>query len=187
MQKPYIHVEDNIEKAKINGKLDDILKVQAGIPEFTRPYSKQEYVKRLSQLKPKQYSLRLAYTRKPKKAVGFLVAYFSDKTGLPCVKKPSNLYLWMGGVLPAHRRKGIMRGLFFLTEMFACAAGCKSISAKVFSEFTGMRALLRSDYFIEKEENMLEKKLIKDYILYMMHSDFGEVAINSIDRLFDLG
>lgn len=56
--------------------------------------------------------------------------------------------LWMGGVLPAMRRRGAARSLLFELEAWARSRGYHSIRVKLRSCFQGMLLFLRVNHYL---------------------------------------
>jgi GNAT superfamily N-acetyltransferase len=125
-------------KAPINQVLDQVLEIQENIPEFTRPYVRAAYRTNIETCFGESLALIATYQKTP---VGYLVSYNTRKY------TRDNLYLWMGGVVPEHRRKGIMSAMFSLTEWWAAKTDYKSLSLKTFPEFEEMRSLVEKQGF----------------------------------------
>ncbi len=67
-------------------------------------------------------------------AAGYLVAY--DRHG------DGSYYVWMAGVVPDHRREGVMTALFRRTEDVAADRGYDAVTCKTRNARRGMRQFL---------------------------------------------
>ena len=98
------------------GSIDEILKVVAYIPEFKDPYSHEEFNKRLSC----ENSLILV-AKEAGKWTGFKCGYEEDA---------GHFYSWMGGVVPAYRRKGVADKLLKEMEGWCRVRGYEKLKFK---------------------------------------------------------
>ena len=138
------------------GTIDDVLEVDAQIPEFDGRNTKEKLEQRLSDIP----HLILIATHN-----GQSVAY---KMGYEL----SNLefYSWLGGVVPTARKKGIATQLRLAQESWAHEEGYKAISVKSMNRYPAMlQLLISSGYHISgyDEEGSTDKSKIK-FIKYIM-------------------
>lgn len=99
------------------GQLDEVVYVQASVPELNKPYGKAEYERRLAQV-PHLILIALAEGQ----PVGFKVGYERDSDG--------SFYSWMGGVSSLHRRRGIAQLLADEMEHWCRQRGYVSLRFK---------------------------------------------------------
>ncbi|MFK7908270.1 MAG: GNAT family N-acetyltransferase [Chitinophagales bacterium] len=95
------------------------------IPEFGKAYMTAEYVKRLDSV---THLILIAEIEG--EIVGFKVGYEREQDG--------SFYSWMGGVLPAHRRKGVASLLAGRQEQWALLKGYQSVRFKTHNQHQGM-------------------------------------------------
>ncbi|WP_216653604.1 GNAT family N-acetyltransferase [Nocardioides sp. zg-DK7169] len=110
------------------GTVDEALRVEAGIPEFGGARS------------PEQYAQRLAGTPHlvlVAESGGELVGY---KVGYE--ERPEIFYSWLGGVVPAWRRRGVAAALRVAQEQWARDRGYRSVEVKTMNRFPAMLHLL---------------------------------------------
>lgn len=134
----------------------EIFEVQDQIPEFDEGDFEQRYRDRI----PENDSLILLAELDGGKA-GYSVAY--DKFG------DNSFYLWMAGVVPEARRKGVMTRMLERVEEVASDRGYEEVKIKTRNERKGMRCLLIDQGYdvcgynefddIERSE-ILEKKKV---------------------------
>ncbi|MAD51036.1 MAG: GNAT family N-acetyltransferase [Candidatus Marinimicrobia bacterium] len=98
------------------GQLTDAINVSNKIPEFERPYKRDEYKKRLSG----KHLILTAYIND--EPVGFKVGYDRFNDG--------SFYSWMGGVLPRFRKMGVAQLLLAEQEAWAVQNGFSAIKLK---------------------------------------------------------
>lgn len=138
------------------GSILEATTVTHQIPEFGKTYMTAEYVKRLED------TLHLILIAEIEgKIVGFKVGYDREHDG--------SFYSWMGGVLPAHRRKGVASLLTARFEQWALLKGYKSVRFKTRNEFKGMLVFSLNRGFkivdfdarksLDQHRVILEKKL----------------------------
>jgi predicted GNAT superfamily acetyltransferase len=125
-------------------KLDEAIRISSRIPEFTDPYGKDEYLKRLTANK------RLV-----------LVAYHDDipvgfKIGYE-ISKGDCFYSWMGGILPSHRRKRIAERLADYQEQWAAGQKYKRIRIKTREKHKAMIAFCHNRNFLTIDHIRQEK------------------------------
>lgn len=105
------------------GTIKEVVQLSQQIPEFHQPYGIEEYETRLKDL---VHLILIGYYQN--KPVGFKVGYEQD----------GSFYSWMGGVLPAYRRKGIARYLAETQEKWAKSRGYTTITLKTRNHHKGM-------------------------------------------------
>lgn len=93
------------------------------IPEFDGPPDIPEYRRRLEGL---PHLILAAY--EGERPVGFKVGY----------QREDYFYSWMGGVLPAYRKRGVARQLALAQEDWARKRGYSSITFKTRNQHKGM-------------------------------------------------
>lgn len=148
-----------MSKAQITIRKGSILEattVTHQIPEFGKSYMTAEYVKRLEDT---PHLILVAEIEG--EIVGFKVGYDREQDG--------SFYSWMGGVLPAHRRKGIASLLAARFEQWALLKGYQSVRFKTRNEFKGMLVFSLNGGFkivdfdprksLDQHRIILEKKL----------------------------
>lgn len=99
------------------GTIEEVVELSMQIPEFNKPYSYEEYRKRLSGT-PHLTAIACIGN----KAVGFKVGYERENDG--------SFYSWMGGILPEFRRCGVARKLADHQEKWARKQGYTKIRMK---------------------------------------------------------
>ncbi|MEZ4886216.1 MAG: GNAT family N-acetyltransferase [Chitinophagales bacterium] len=107
------------------GSILEATKVTHQIPEFGQTYMTAEYVKRLESA---PHLILIAEIEG--EIVGFKVGYERESDG--------SFYSWMGGVLPAYRRKGVANLLSARQEQWALLKGYKSVRFKTRNQHKGM-------------------------------------------------
>ena len=132
------------------GTIDDVVEVDAQIPEFDGRNTKEKLEQRLSDIP----HLILIATHN-----GQPVAY---KMGYEL----SNLefYSWLGGVVPTARKKGIATQLRLAQESWAHEKGYKAISVKSMNRYPAMlQLLISSGYHISgyDEEGSTDESKIR--------------------------
>lgn len=95
------------------------------IPEFEQPYGEEEYRKRLDGAR---CLILVAYWQE--EPAGFKVGY----------ERPEGFYSWMGGVLPAFRRKGIADALADAQEDWLRQNGYTHVELKTRNKHSAMLA-----------------------------------------------
>lgn len=111
--------------------LDEIDQVQAGIREFTVPYSKGKIFERI---KGKTFLGLVAHNER--ELLGFKLGYAESKTAF---------YSWLGGVKPQARRQGVARRLLHHQERWAADHGFETLRVKSRNRFRAMMILLLSE------------------------------------------
>jgi ribosomal protein S18 acetylase RimI-like enzyme len=94
------------------------------IPELVKPHPASEYEKRLTNV---PHLILVAY--QDDQPIGFKVGYYRDES----------FYSWMGGILPAFRRKGVAKKLADAQEAWAKQQNYHSITFKTRNEHKAMR------------------------------------------------
>ncbi|NDL64567.1 GNAT family N-acetyltransferase [Acerihabitans arboris] len=86
--------------------------------------------------------------------VGFIAGYALNT---------AEFHLWLGGVLPGFRRRGVARALLAAQETWAKSRGYHTINVKSGSRFQGMLLFLISNHYqqtrIEAQDNEEENKI----------------------------
>ena len=116
--------------------IDDAINVSLQIPEFEDTYTKNEYEKRLNNIK---HLVLTAYI--DNKLVGFKIGYETQSK--------QNFYSWMGGVLPKYRQKGIAEKLYRYQEDWVKQAGYKRILLKTHYKHKSMIKFIQKHKFIQ--------------------------------------
>jgi len=137
------------------GTIEQAHKLSLQIPEFHKPYSIETYLKRL---KSNKNLILLAYCNK--KPAGFKIGYqLNDEC----------FYSWLGGVLPACRKKHIASKLIIKQEAWAKANRFIKIRVKTRNCFRGMLQLLIKHYYqieaIEPKSDINQNRII--FIKYL--------------------
>lgn len=99
------------------GNMDEVVRLSALLPEFDDPYGEEELRKRLGNVK---HLILVAEVNG--EAAAFKVGYEREKDG--------SFYSWLGGVLPAYRRKGLALQLALAQEAWALDQGYTQIKFK---------------------------------------------------------
>lgn len=132
------------------GTIDEVLLVDAQIPEFTKQTGRQRLESRLLD---KRHLILVA------KVNGTPVAY---KIGYQLTN--DQFYSWLGGVHPNYRKQGIATQLRQQQETWAQAAGYSAISVKSMNRYPAMlQLLISSGYSIngyEDNGDELESKIL---------------------------
>ena len=117
------------------GSLSEAAALEERIPEFDSPYGETEITRRVG---PRKHLCLLA--RIDDQPAGYKLGY--EET-------PSRFYSWIGGVVPAHRRRGVAQQLLHAQEAWCRAAGYDEITVKSRNRFRGMvRLLVQNGYDI---------------------------------------
>lgn len=111
------------EIAIVEGTPETVVALSKKIPELQNPYPIEEYQKRLNQT-----AHLILVALMDGQAVGFKVGYARE----------DYFYSWMGGVLPAFRRRGIARFLADYQENWAKSKGYTTILFKTRNYLKGM-------------------------------------------------
>jgi predicted GNAT superfamily acetyltransferase len=125
-------------------QLDDAIRISKHIPEFTDPYGKEEYLKRLA---ANQHLILVAYHDGI--PVGFKIGYE--------ISKGDCFYSWMGGILRSHRRKGIAEKLADYQEQWATKKKYKKIRIKTRERHKAMIAFCLNRNFLTVDHIWHEK------------------------------
>ncbi len=122
------------------GSIEDVIEIDAEIPEFNHKNSKEKIEQRLH---GRLYHLLVASTGENK--IGYKLGYQISETGF---------YSWCGAVHPDYRGQGIGTSLLKQQESWALNRGFQSISVKSMNRFPSMLQLLISNgYHICNYEN----------------------------------
>ncbi|HPG05919.1 MAG TPA: GNAT family N-acetyltransferase [Saprospiraceae bacterium] len=97
-------------------KLETSWQISKGLPEFTEPYSLEEYQRRTGSVR---YLNLVAWSNEV--PIGFKLGYALDD---------QVFYSWLGGVLPAYRRQGIARSLALAQEEWLIGQGYQEVRMK---------------------------------------------------------
>lgn len=117
------------------GSINDVLAIDAQIPEFDGRNTQQKLTQRLSDL---PHLILIA------KVDGALAGY---KLGYQLNER--EFYSWLGGVLPQYRQQGIATALRLHQEAWAKQSGYRSIQVKSMNRYPNMlHLLISSDYQI---------------------------------------
>ena len=113
------------------GVIDDVIEIDAEIPEFVPKNSKSKIRQRLE---GRLYYLLLASVGEEK--VGYKLGYQISETGF---------YSWCGAVHPDYRGNGIAKSLLKRQESWALNQGFQSIHVRSMNRFPSMLQLLISN------------------------------------------
>lgn len=134
------------------GSIEDAVAVSNQIPELENPHAKEVYE---SRMKGKKHLILIAYVEE--KMVGFKVGYDKFDDG-------KNFYTWMGGILPAFRKKGIAAALAKKQETWIAQNGFQNVILKTRNKHQGMLILaIKNDFKIieiETRENIEEYRIL---------------------------
>jgi len=111
-----------------HGTIDDVLCVDAQIPEFDGRTTQQIIVERL--IDTPSLILIAKVDAKP---IGYKIGYALSKTVF---------YSWLGGVIPAYRKQGVATKLREQQESWALNAGYLELSVKSMNRYPAMLQLL---------------------------------------------
>ncbi|MEE9189181.1 MAG: GNAT family N-acetyltransferase, partial [Candidatus Neomarinimicrobiota bacterium] len=125
-------------------QLDDAIRISKHIPEFSDPYDKEEYLKRISD---NQHLILVAYHDDI--PVGFKIGYE--------ISKGDCFYSWMGGILPSHRRKGVAEKLANYQEQWAAGQKYKRIRIKTREKHKAMITFCLNRNFLTVDHIWQEK------------------------------
>ncbi|MEO0470042.1 MAG: GNAT family N-acetyltransferase [Bacteroidota bacterium] len=106
-------------------QIDQVVSLTQQLPEFTRPYPKEVYEKRLISVP----HLLLGVVHEGQ-LIGCKLGYDRDQDG--------SFYSWIGGVHPEHRRKGLAKKLADQMEAWAREQGYRSIRFKTRNRLKAM-------------------------------------------------
>lgn len=110
------------------GSLDDVVQALHAVPEIQSHHLIQSILERIS---AKQYLALVAY--QGNQPVGCKLGYALDD---------DTFYSWLGGVIPAHRSKGIAQQLLNEQEVWAREAGFKRLLVKSMNRYPAMLHML---------------------------------------------
>lgn len=117
------------------GSIDEVLSIDAQIPEFDGQTTKHSLQQRLTN---KDSLILIAYANG--KPIGYKLGYAKSKTAF---------YSWLGGVIPSHRKQGIATKLRQFQESWAIDNHYASINVKSMNRFpTMLQMLISSGYQI---------------------------------------
>ncbi|WP_342607159.1 GNAT family N-acetyltransferase [Vibrio tritonius] len=121
------------------GSIDDILFIDALIPEFDGRNTRERLNERLSGI---PHLILLA--KIDGQIVGYKVGYQLSSL---------EFYSWIGGVIPSHRQQGVASELRRYQEQWARTSGYQFITVKSMNEYPNMlRLLIASGYQITDYE-----------------------------------
>ncbi len=132
------------------GTIKECIACEKQIAEFDYAYPEEEYSKRF---KDTYFSIFVAEI--DRKIAGYKVGY----------QKGDFFYSWLGGVIPAYRRKGIAKALAKKQEQDCRDRGIEKIRFKTYLKYDKMlRFALKNHFTILSEDKrtgklVLEKKL----------------------------
>ncbi len=118
-----------------SGSIEEVMAIQELIPEFDNPYSRSEYINRLS---ASEHVILVAEC--DGETVGFKVGYDRFLDG-------EVFYSWMGGVLPEHRGKGIARLLLQKMEIWCKLKGYEVLKFKTMNRHRNMLRFAINHHF----------------------------------------
>lgn len=122
------------------GTIDDVLIVDAQIPEFDGRTTRQTLE---SRLRDKPHLILVA--KEGKAPVAYKIGYQISK---------GEFYSWLGGVTPACRKQGIATKLRTQQELWALTSGYTKISVKSMNRYPAMlQLLISSGYAISGYED----------------------------------
>ena len=134
------------------GSIEEAVEISNQIPELQNPHPKDVYENRMSH---KKNLILIAYIGP--KIVGFKVGYDKFEDG-------KNFYTWMGGVIPAFRKKGIAYALAKEQELWVKENGFQNIVLKTRNKHQGMLIFALKNNFkiieIESRENIEEHRIL---------------------------
>lgn len=104
-------------------KITTVVGLSQQIPEFIDPPAAADYAQRLNNV---PHLVLVAYLND--QPVGFKVGY----------EREGYFYSWMGAILPDYRKSGIAKALADQQEIWAKAAGYRSITFKTRNQHKGM-------------------------------------------------
>lgn len=130
--------------------LDEILPLVRRLVEFqeSKPHAKKTYAEKMQG--KRSVTLLASHAGEP---AGFLIAFDRYVDG--------SLYCWRTGVLPAYRRKGILRAMMESLEQWAREQGFSSLKLVTRNSRREMLAFLVSDGFQFTE--VIPKETIDDF------------------------
>ncbi|MFK7776395.1 MAG: GNAT family N-acetyltransferase [Saprospiraceae bacterium] len=134
------------------GSIEDVVTVSNQIPELENPHAKEVYKTRMN---GKKHLILIAYLEK--EMIGFKVGYDKFEDG-------KNFYTWMGGILPAFRKKGIAAMLAKKQETWIKQNGFQNVILKTRNKHQGMLIFAIKNNFkiieIEPKENINEHRIL---------------------------
>ena len=132
------------------GSINELHSVNILIKEFSRPYSIEEFNKRLND----KFWIGLVAEDKSG-LIGFKVGYELEK---------NIFYSWLGGVILTARRKGIAKALLKEQEERVFKHKFREIRVKSSYKFQNMTKLLKSNNYkatnIRKSTNLKDNKIL---------------------------
>ncbi|MFL1801236.1 N-acetyltransferase family protein [Plesiomonas shigelloides] len=136
------------------GTLDDVLQVDAGIPEFDGRTTRALLEERLA-----GKSTLILIARAEGRAVAYKLGYAISER---------EFYSWLGGVLPEYRRKGIASELRQAQEMWAHEQGYHCVKVKSMNRYPAMLQLLIASgyHIVGYEESALVPECGEGKILF---------------------
>lgn len=135
--------------------LDEIQQLYQHIPEFNAAHGLQDLQQRVGDAV--YYALIADLDDQP---AGFKLGY---QTG------DDTFYSWLGGVLPAFRRRGVAGRLLEEQERWARAQGFRRLTVKTRNQFRGMLMLLIDRHYqiitLEKKGEVADYRLLLEKTL----------------------
>ncbi len=133
------------------GSIAEVLSLSLAIPEFGQSYGGELYAERL---KGRRFLVLVAVSGG--KLVGFKVGYAVEE---------AVFYSWMGGVLPAFRRKGVGGMLAHVQEEWAMKSGFSSMRLEIGNRQASMINFgLKRGFLIT---DLIKNKNVEDYRVVM--------------------
>lgn len=108
--------------------IEEVIAVCAQIPEFDKPYSKNEYQTRLQ-----NRTVLLQYIYVEDELAGFKLGYSTQD---------NHFYSWLGGILPDFRKLGLAELLLKDQELWVSTQGFTAIEVKTLNRFGAMLSML---------------------------------------------
>jgi len=140
------------------GTIEEAVEMCSLLPEFEKPYGKEEFEERL---KGKKHLILICYYYGM--PIGFKLGYDRYDDG--------SFYSWLGGVLPGFRRNGVAGRLQERQEIWVREHGYQRILIKTRNKFQNMlRFSIAHGYQII---GFKEKGMIKDYRVVLQKELMG--------------
>lgn len=134
------------------GSIEDAVIISNQIPELENPHPQEVYQTRMN---GKKHLILIAHIEE--KMIGFKVGYDKFEDG-------KNFYTWMGGVLPAFRKKGIAEALAMKQETWIRQNGFQNVILKTRNKHQGMLIFAVKNNFkifeIQPRENIEEHRIL---------------------------
>lgn len=107
------------------GRIEEVVALSHKIPEFEKPYTEQEYRRRLHDI----HCILMAEVEG--KPVGFKVGYDRFEDG-------QTFYSWMGGVLPEYRKAGVGKLLLHKMVVWCKLKGYRYLQFRTLNKHRSM-------------------------------------------------